>query len=1188
MISLFLTDDVMKKKYMRYSFFLLSLIFSSNIFSAPPPSNDNPCNAILLPVNLSCTFISGTNVGATATSGVTNPSCNGNYNGGDVWFKAVVPSNGILKVTTQATSTISDGAMAFYSGNCTSLTEILCDRNSAPGSGSMPEITATGLTPNDTIWIRFWESNNNDFGSFDICATTIASPLNDNSCKAIFLQVENLCNFVTGTNVNATASNVPDPGCGNYAGGDVWYKTVVPANGYLNFNTQASGVTNAAMAIYKGTCNALTLLACDENDGTGNMPEVSLLSLTPNDTIWIRIWEEGNNTFGTFGVCVTSQNIVVPPSCSSNAAAGNTCATATTICNLDGYCGNTSSSYTADYWSELNSTFQSCVNGIINNDSYLKFTAGSTSASFNIWVTSSSGGDGIQMMFFEANNCAGTVICHGGYDNLLPSIQPHLVNATSLIPGRTYYLMIDGVHGDECNYVIKATAGLSTLYASSNAAICKGENITLSAGGIPGVDSIYHWTWMDENGNSQLSVGSVLHDTPVINTVYTVTAYGIGICPQTKTVQVIVKPIPHAIILPPDTNQLSCSITNIQLNATGGVAYTWNNGNQIIGNDSFSIVITPANYLVTVTASNGCKDTASIAITQDITNPTVSINTPDTTILNCNITLIQLIANGLGSFIWNNGSANLGTDSILQVNSPGNYTVQLTGLNGCTSNQQIVITQDMAIPIGSVTATPSSVLTCSQNSINLSATGGVNYSWSNGSSIVSSSASFSVNTPATYTLQLTGLNGCTSNQQIVITQDIALPIGSVTATPSSVLTCSQNSINLSATGGVNYSWSNGSSIVSSSASFSVNTPAIYTLQLTGLNGCTSNQQIVITQDIALPVVVVTATPTSVLTCSQNSINLSATGGVNYSWNNGSSIVSSSASFSVNTPANYTVTVKGNNGCENNAFINVTQNVNLPDASVTNNGAICKGDNAVFTIIGTPGAVVYYTLNNSNSQNITLNPSGTAQLTIPLPSSDQSIQLNSVSLNGCSKNLNVISIIPLDNFSINLNVNPLLTNPGNDISAQITSNGTIATSTWLPSNLFNQNLSSQTIAAPDQTFLIEVTATSANGCVANQSQIVEIISTNNIYYIPNSFIPGSSGNSDINNFKLYGTSIKKATMQIFNQWGQCIFESENPHIKGWDGKYKGNMQPSGVYVYTVKIIFNNKKTVVKSGSINLIR
>jgi gliding motility-associated-like protein len=355
-----------------------------------------------------------------------------------------------------------------------------------------------------------------------------------------------------------------------------------------------------------------------------------------------------------------------------------------------------------------------------------------------------------------------------------------------------------------------------------------------------------------------------------------------------------------------------------------------------------------------------------------------------------------------------------------------------------------------------------------------------------------------------------------------------------------------------------------------------------------LNGCTSNAQIVITQDIALPVISISATPSSILTCSQNTINLLASGGATYSWSNGTSIVSSSSSLSVNAPANYTVTVKGNNGCENNSSITVTQNTNLPDANVSNNGTICKGDNAVFIITGTPGSVVNYSLNNSANQNITLNAVGTAQINIALPTTDQVIQLNSVSLNACVKNLNINSTIAVDNFSINLNVNPLSTNPGNDISAQITSNGTIVTSSWSPINLFNQNVSSQTISAPDQTFQIEVTATSSNGCVANQSQIVEIISSNNIYYVPNSFIPGSSGNSDINTLKLYGTSIKKATMQVFNQWGQCIFESENPLVKGWDGRYKGVLQPTGVYVYTVKIIFNDKKTVVKSGSINLIR
>ncbi len=670
-------------------FLLFCFTVNSMYAAAPPPINDDPCSAVLLPVNLSCSFSSGTNIGATATSGVSNPSCNGNYDGGDVWFKVIVPSNGILKVTTQATASITDGAMAFYSGSCNSLTEIFCDRNSAPGSGSMPEITATGLTPNDTIWIRFWESNNNDFGSFNICATTLASPANDEPCNAILLNADSACNTVTGSNVNATPSNVPDPGCAIYLGGDVWYKAVVPPNGYLNFNTFPGEVTNGGMSLYHGRCDSLVLIACDDDAGIGGMPEMSFLSLTPGDTIWIRFWDRSNNNFGTFNICVTSQTISVPPSCSINAPAGNTCATATPICNLDGYCGNTSASYTADYWPELNTAFNDCLGGAsIQNNSFLKFVASATSATFNVWVTSTTEGVGIQMFFFESNNCSGNVVCHGGYDNLFPG-PSHLITANNLTIGNTYYLMIDGVGGDVCDYVIGAVSGLSSLVVSTSAAtVCNGQQVNLNASGISGAGTTYTWTWNDANNIPHSFVGGTLSDTPRATTTYTVAASGVGICEQTKTVTVQVNPLPEVSIT--GNNEPVCFGSDVEFYVTGtpNATMTYN----INGNGSNSMVIN--NSGIDTIIVNNSDITQNLQIT-GITNGFCPIST--------NLTSFVTTDTVNASIISNNGPICSGTNAVFTITASEGSIVTYN-LNGGANQTISVVNSNQTISVTGATA----------------------------------------------------------------------------------------------------------------------------------------------------------------------------------------------------------------------------------------------------------------------------------------------------------------------------------------------------------------------------------------------------------------------------------------------------------------------------------------------------
>lgn len=196
---------------------------------------------------------------------------------------------------------------------------------------------------------------------------------------------------------------VPAPTCSSYLGGDIWFSVTVPANGSLDINTQTGNITDGGMAVYTGTCNALTQIACDDdNSPNGLMPELVLSGLTAGAVVYIRLWEYGNDNNGTFGICITSPTPPPPPPpCLANPAANDFCATATPICNLNGFCGNTSASYTATGGGNLTTVF--C--GSIENNSWLSFVANATTATLNIWVSNCALGYGIQMQIYSTNNC---------------------------------------------------------------------------------------------------------------------------------------------------------------------------------------------------------------------------------------------------------------------------------------------------------------------------------------------------------------------------------------------------------------------------------------------------------------------------------------------------------------------------------------------------------------------------------------------------------------------------------------------------------------------------------------------------------------------------------------------------------------------------------------------------------------
>jgi hypothetical protein len=152
----------------------------SSCLAPTAPANDDCSGAIALSVGTTCSFTQYTTTGATASAGAPAPGC-ALYNGGDVWFSVVVPASGHLILDSQA-GVITDGGMAIYSGTCGSLTLIECDDDDS-ANGLMSFINRTGLTPGSTIYVRFWEYNNDNPGTFSICARngtppTLTAPTN--------------------------------------------------------------------------------------------------------------------------------------------------------------------------------------------------------------------------------------------------------------------------------------------------------------------------------------------------------------------------------------------------------------------------------------------------------------------------------------------------------------------------------------------------------------------------------------------------------------------------------------------------------------------------------------------------------------------------------------------------------------------------------------------------------------------------------------------------------------------------------------------------------------------------------------------------------------------------------------------------------------------------------------------------
>jgi gliding motility-associated-like protein len=86
-------------------------------------------------------------------------------------------------------------------------------------------------------------------------------------------------------------------------------------------------------------------------------------------------------------------------------------------------------------------------------------------------------------------------------------------------------------------------------------------------------------------------------------------------------------------------------------------------------------------------------------------------------------------------------------------------------------------------------------------------------------------------------------------------------------------------------------------------------------------------------------------------------------------------------------------------------------------------------------------------------------------------------------------------------------------------------------------------------------------------------------------VPNAFTPLSG---DVNSrIFVRGYGITKMQFTIWNRWGQKVFETGDRHI-GWDGHFKGTLQPMDVYAYTLYVEFFDGTKASKKGDITLIR
>ena len=349
------------------------------------------------------------------------------------------------------------------------------------------------------------------------------------------------------------------------------------------------------------------------------------------------------------------------------------------------------------------------------------------------------------------------------------------------------------------------------------------------------------------------------------------------------------------------------------------------------------------------------------------------------------------------------------------------------------------------------------------------------------------------------------------------------------------------------------------------------------------HGCTTTFTVTLTDPQPLTVPAPTVTGISCANEADGIIQVIPAGGTqpySYSWSPGGYTTAAADSLG---PATYDITVTDANGCT----VSATQVLIAPPLitdSLIADSASCPGSSDGRIIVeaagGTPGTLIPYTYSiNGGSYQIGNNFFSLTAGTY---------QINVMDSPGCVLNSSVTVYQP-SAVTVYINPQDSLIPLGSSIQIFSIINNlttqTVNSYTWSPALGLNCIDCPNPVASPYQNTQYYLVVNYGKGCNAIDSNII-YVSGGPPVYIPNAFSPNGDNVNDY--FSVYGTTLQSVGMTVFNRWGEKVFDSGTSQWASWDGTYKSVLQPPGVYVYYVRLVYLNGTQETKEGSVTLIR
>lgn len=766
--------------------------------------------------------------------------------------------------------------------------------------------------------------------------------------------------------------------------------------------------------------------------------------------------------------------------------------------------------------------------------------------------------------------------------------------ANSLNPG-TYIVSVNDTKNCQTNVSVNITSPSAVTGSLSviNAA-CGLANGSISSQ-ISGGVGPYTYTWSPITASSSNVVG-------LMPNTYTLSAADSFGCIKTLTTTLIGVPSPSLALT--STLNDSCYGGNegaATINITLGTLPYSINWLPYGGNSTTASQLTAGVYTANVVDARGCIS----SITANITEPNLlTINLSNITNVSCfggNNGSITLLTSG-GTPSYNYTWLPTGTGAFSGNLSTGTYTVNVVDSHFCSAAISMAITQPSAALTSSISNVVDLLCYNSTGSASSSVSGGTTpytYNWSTTPPQNTSTATNILS--GTYTVNISDANGCISSNTVTLTQPSEIISNS--GINDTICFGQQGTLIASATGGSGnyyYVWQPVNITNSGTLTVGPTSNSTYTVVAFDQTGCAGLPN-------TAKIIVYNLSPSNVQTfglspicdgqSSLISVSVSGNSGpITYNWSNGLGIGNGPFIVTPSQPTTYYVDIL--NSCGVPIRDSVVININPPPtilASFAGTLACVPGslnfiDNSVTGNVNDPITSWLWDFGDGTTETIQ-NPSHNYN-----SPGTYSISLKVTTDGGCTNNNSstpiVVNAYPnaVASFSVN---STTLNLPYDALNTTNLSTGAVS---------YNWNFgdgTSSTIFSPSHTytsignFEIILVATTQYGCMDTAK--VKITTDADVVF-PNAFTPNTNGpsggyyipgNLDNDIFFPYTSGVIEYKLQIFNRWGELIFETED--IKqGWDGYYREKICQVGVYIWKAYVKLNNGKEFNKTGDVTLLR